>query len=228
MQSVLLVGVAAWIFYNTWLAVVPLIPVGIWYWHEWREECCKRKEHLFCEQFQNGIQMLSSLLKAGYSVENAIRETEKDLRPLYQEDSRIRAEFGRMIRELDMNLTVEQVLTAFSKRVNQEDVNNFVTVFAASKRTGGDSISILKETVRIIGGKIETEREIQTILAAKRLEFHVMCVIPLGMIGYMRMAFPEFLNVLYGSVPGVILMTGCMGVYLFAYRLGNRIIKIEV
>ena len=47
-----------------------------------------------------------------------------------------------------MNLTAEQVLTSFSKRVNQEDVNNFVTVFAAAKRTGGDSISILKETVR--------------------------------------------------------------------------------
>ena len=196
-QSVLLVGTAAWLFYNTWLAVAALLPVGIWYWHEWREECCKRKEQLFREQFQNGIQILSSLLKAGYSVENAIRET-------------------------------EQVLTSFSKRVNQEDVNNFVTVFAAAKRTGGDSISILKETVRIIGGKIKTEREIQTVLAAKRLEFHVMCVIPLGMIGYMRMAFPEFLNVLYGNIPGVLLMTGCMVVYLFAYRLGNRIIKIEV
>lgn len=192
------------------------------------EECCKRKEQLFREQFQNGIQILSSLLKAGYSVENAIRETEKDLRPLYREGSRIRTEFERMVRELDMNLTAEQVLTSFSKRVNQEDVNNFVTVFAAAKRTGGDSISILKETVRIIGGKIETEREIQTVLAAKRLEFHVMCVIPLGMIGYMRMAFPEFLNVLYGNIPGVLLMTGCMVVYLFAYRLGNRIIKIEV
>lgn len=227
-QSVLLVGTAAWLFYNTWLAVAALLPVGIWYWYEWREECCKRKEQLFREQFQNGIQILSSLLKAGYSVENAIRETEKDLRPLYREGSRIRTEFERMVRELDMNLTAEQVLTSFSKRVNQEDVNNFVTVFAAAKRTGGDSISILKETVRIIGGKIETEREIQTVLAAKRLEFHVMCVIPLGMIGYMRMAFPEFLNVLYGNIPGVLLMTGCMVVYLFAYRLGNRIIKIEV
>ena len=157
-----------------------------------------------------------------------IRETEKELRPLYREGSRIRTEFERMVRELDMNLTAEQVLTSFSKRVNQEDVNNFVTVFAAAKRTGGDSISILKETVRIIGGKIETEREIQTVLAAKRLEFHVMWVIPRGMIGYMRMAFPEFLNVLYGNIPGVLLMTGCMVVYLFACRLGNRIIKIEV
>ena len=63
-QSVLLVGTAAWLFYNTWLAVAALLPVGIWYWHEWREECCKRKEQLFREQFQNGIQILSSLLKA--------------------------------------------------------------------------------------------------------------------------------------------------------------------
>lgn len=228
MQSALLVGAAAWLFYNTWIAVIPLFPLGIWHWHEWREECCKRKEQIFREQFQNGIQILSSLLKAGYSVENAIRETEKDLRPLYREDSRIRTEFGRMIRELDMNLTVEQVLTAFADRVEQEDVDNFVTVFAAAKRTGGDSIAILKETVRIIGGKIETEREIQTVLAAKRLEFQVMCVIPVGMIGYMRIAFPEFLNILYGSVPGVILMTGCLAVYLFAYRLGKRIISIEV
>lgn len=224
----LLVGIIAWLFYNTWLAVIPLISIGIWYWHGWREECCKKKELIFREQFQNGIQILASLLKAGYSVENAIRETEKDLRPLYQEDSRIRIEFGRMIRELDMNLTAEQVLKSFAERIDQEDVRNFVTVFAAAKRTGGDSISILKETVRIIGGKIETEREIQTVLAAKRLEFQVMCVIPLGMIGYMRMAFPEFLTVLYGNLPGVLLMTGCMGVYIFAYCLGKRMIRIEV
>lgn len=223
-----MVGIVAWLFYNTWIAVVPLILVGIWYWHEWREECCKKKEQIFREQFQNGIQILASLLKAGYSVENAIRETEKDLRPLYPEKSRIRSEFGRMIRELDMNLTAEQVLKAFAERIDQEDVHNFVTVFSAAKRTGGDSISILKETVRIIGGKIETEREIQTVLAAKRLEFQVMCVIPLGMIAYMRMAFPEFLEILYGSIPGSILMTGCLGVYMFAYRLGKRIIKIEV
>ena len=57
--------------------------------------------------------------------------------PLYREGSRIRTEFERMVRELDMNLTAEQVLTSFSKRVNQEDVNNFVTVFAAAKEQEG-------------------------------------------------------------------------------------------
>lgn len=205
-----------------------MIPVSIFYFHQWREDACRKKEQEFREQFQNGMQTLASALKTGYSVENAIRETEKDLQTLYLEDSRIRKEFGRMIHELDMNFTAEQVLKEMAGRVQQEDVENFVTVFATAKRTGGDSIAILKNAVKVIGDKIEVEREIQTLLSAKKLEFHVMCVIPLGMVLYMRMAFPEFLSVLYGGPPGILLMTVCLGVYAFAWRLGTKMIQIEV
>lgn len=182
----------------------------------------------FRTQFRDGLQILSSSLRAGYSVENAIRETEKGLRPLYAKESRIRTEFGRMVHELKMNRTAEQVLREMAGRVGQEDVESFVTVFATAKRTGGDSIAILKNTVKMIGDKMDTEREIQTMLAAKRLEFRVMCVIPLGMVFYMRLAFPEFLSVLYGSMTGVALMTVCLGIYGAAWWMGRKLIQIEV
>ncbi len=228
MRAALLDVMLAYLFYNTWIAAVWLLPVSVFYLHQWREDYCHKKEQEFRGQFQNGMQILSSALKAGYSVENAIKETEKDLRPLYPEDSRIRREFNRMIHELNMNLTAGQVLKEMAGRIQQEDVDNFVTVFATAKRTGGDSISILKNTVQMIGDKIEVEREIQTLLASKKLEFHVMCIIPLGMVLYMRMAFPEFLSVLYGGFPGVILMSVCLGVYAFAWRMGTKMIQIEV
>lgn len=198
------------------------------YFHQWREDVCRKKEQEFREQFQNAMQTLASALKVGYSVENAIRETEKDLRTLYSKDSRILKEFSRMIHELDMNFTAEYVLKEMAARIQQEDVENFVIVFATAKRTGGDSIAILKNTVKMIGDKIEVEREIQTLLSAKKLEFQVMCIIPLGMVLYMRMAFPEFLSVLYGGIPGVIMMTICLGIYAFAWRLGMKMIQIEV
>ena len=130
--------------------------------------------------------------------------------------------------EMNMNLTAEQVLKDMARRIRQEDVDNFVMVFATAKRTGGDSISILKNTVQMIGEKIEVEREIQTMLAAKKMEFNMMCIIPLGMVLYMRMAFPEFLIVLYGNIVGVILMSVCLVVYGLAWRLGTKMIQIEV
>lgn len=161
-------------------------------------------------------------------MENAIREAEKDLHPLYPENSRIRKEFERMVHQMEMNLTAEQILEEFAERVHLEDAENFVTVFSVAKRTGGDSIAILKDSIRMIGEKLEVEREIQTLLAAKKLEFQVMCVIPLGMVMYMRAAFPEFLSVLYGNAPGIFLMTVCMGIYGFAYQMGKKMIQIEV
>ena len=218
----------AYLFYDSWIAGVVLLPIGIGYFHQWREECCRKKELEFRIQFRDAMQIMASSLKVGYSVENAIRSTEKELQTLHPKTSRICQEFELMIHKLNMNQTAEQVLWSFAKRVQQEDVEDFAVVFATSKRMGGDSITILKESVRMIGDKMEVEREIQTILAAKNLEFQMMCIIPLGMVLYMRFAFPEFLSVLYGGVAGIVLMSVCLIVYIAAYYLGRKMVRIEV
>lgn len=228
LQTILLVVMLAYLFYDSWIAGIVLTPVGILYFHQWREDCCRKKELEFRLQFRDAMQLMSSSLKTGYSVENAIRAAARELPSLYKKDCRICEEFERMVHKMDMNQTAEQVLHDFSARVRQEDAEHFVMVFSVAKRSGGDSIAILKSSIRIIGGRIETEREIQTMLAAKRLEFQVMCLIPLGMVLYMRMAFPEFLSILYGNPAGIMMMSVCLGIYVFAYRLGKKMIQIEI
>jgi tight adherence protein B len=55
-----------------------------------------------------------------------------------------------------------------------------------------------------------------------------MTMIPLGMVLYMKISFPEFLDVLYGNIAGVIIMSICLLVYVVAYEMGRRIVEIEV
>ena len=100
--------------------------------------------------------------------------------------------------------------------------------FAAAKKSGGDSIAIIRNSVKIISEKIDTEKEIQTMLAAKKLEFDLMCVIPFGIILYMKLTFREFIGILYGNLTGAAVMSCCLFLYLAAYRLGKKITKIEV
>ena len=47
----------------------------------------------------------------------------------------------------------------FADRVNQEDVRNFVTVFVAAKRTGGDSIIIIRNAVKDISEKLKWRKK---------------------------------------------------------------------
>ena len=60
------------------------------------------------------------------------------------------------------------------------------------------------------------------------MEFQIMSVIPLGIIGYMRLSFPEFMAGLYGNLPGAVFMSICLGAYIAAWRLGCKIVEIEV
>ena len=205
-----------------------MVPIALLYVKNWEEECCKQKKEEFREQFRESIQTLSAILKVGYSVENATRETWKEICPIYKKKTRIIKEYETMVHQLDLNMTAEEVMKQFADRVKEEDVENFVTVFGAAKRLGGDSIAIIRHAADAIGEKMEVEREIQVMLTSKKLEFKIMCVIPFVIILYMRSAFPEFMAVLYGNLAGTLFMTICLMVYLTAYQLGKKMTQIEV
>lgn len=217
-----------YVFYGSFVMAPFIIPVWMLYMRDWITDLSGKKEQQFRSQFRDSIQEMSSVLKAGYSVENAIREVNKDLTPMYEKDSRIRKEFNRMVHQLEMKIPVISVLEAFAARTGQEDVEDFVNVFAASKKSGGDSITITRNAVRIISEKIDTEKETQTLIASKKFEFEIMCAVPFAIILYMKLTFREFLSVLYGNAAGMIIMTICLTVYIAAYITGRKIIRIEV
>ena len=144
-----------------------------------------------------------------------------------QKKEEFREQFRESIQTLSAILKVGYSVE-IADRVKEEDVENFVTVFGAAKRLGGDSIAIIRHAADAIGEKMEVEREIQVMLTSKKLEFKIMCVIPFVIILYMRSAFPEFMAVLYGNLAGTLFMTICLMVYLTAYQLGKKMTQIEV
>lgn len=228
LKGLLLIITISYLFYGSILSAILLSPYLIWYLKSWEKECIKKKKQALGLQFKEAIQALSTALNVGYSLENAMKETMKDLQLIYKKDELILREFRYMLHQLEMNLPVERVLNEFAFRTEVEDVHTFVTVFGMAKRSGGDMIGIIGNAVRQISEKIEVKREIETILSAKRLEFKVMSVVPLAMIAYMKISFPDFMNVLYGNATGYVIMTVCLGIYVISYVAGKRMIEIEV
>ena len=227
-KAATLIGITAWLYYRKIWAVPALIPLGLWLYREFLKEEEKKKEQEFQKQFREMIQSLSAALNTGYSVENAFYETQKELKILYPPEARISKELLVITRKLRIHIPVEQVLEEFAEQVLSEDVKSFVTVFVTAKKSGGDMIGIIRNTTNQIGDKIEVKREIDTTLAAKKYEFQIMSVVPYGIIGYMSLSFPEFMNELYGNMAGIGVMTLCLGIYAGAYYLGIRILRIDV
>ena len=227
-QGVFLVGLVSYLFYGTFWLMILFSPYLFWHMKNWKKDRILKKQQNFRFQFKEMIQSLESALSVGYSLENALKEADKDLHRIYKEEDMILRELSFMMRQVQMNIPVEQTFRELSERVQDEDVETFVTVFAMAKRSGGDAVEIIRNAVRQMGEKIDVEREIVTIMAAKKLEFRIMTLIPFGMILYLRMSFPEFFQVLYGNPVGVVVMSICLLIYLIAYLCGKKMVEIEV
>ena len=104
----------------------------------------------------------------------------------------------------------------------------FAAVFSTAKRSGGDMDKIIQTSARMIGDKIDVRKEIETTLSAKKAEQMIMSLMPAGIILYLQLTSPGFLEVLYGNPFGVCAMTVCLGIYGLSYWLGKRIVDIEV
>lgn len=227
-QAIAVVGLTTWLFYRSAWGLIVTIPLGLWYYRSLRLESIERKKGEFCLQFKDMIQSMAASLNTGYSVENAIRETQKEMLLMYSEEEMISKEMAVMVQQVYVHMPTEQIFEELAMRVVLEDVRDFASVFTAAKRSGGDMIAIIRNTVTQIGDKIDVKREIDTILAAKRYEFHVMSIIPYGIIAYMTVSFPEFMGVLYHNIIGTGVMSICLLIYLTAYALGAKLVKIEV
>lgn len=218
----------AMLFYSDLRMSIFLIPIGVIWYRNLLRELEQKKIRQFEQQFQNALQSLQAQLNVGYSMENGIKEVQRELKLLYSVKTVIVREFTYMTRQLNLNISAEQVWTEFAERVGLSQVDGFVTVFVQAKRSGGDSISIIRNAVNHMRERAEIQREIETIIAAKKLEFRIMTLIPFGIIAYMRVSFPEFMNVLYGNLLGKCFMSICLIVYLAAWKLGQNIVEIEV
>ena len=217
-----------YLFYNSIKAVFIVIPVCYFYMKEWIKVSCKKKSDIFKKHFSVAITIMTASLKVGYSYENALVEAVKELEVLYGSSSTCFKEFTRIRHLITMNVPIEQAMEEMALRVDHEDVTNFVTVFIAAKRSGGDAVSIMDETVRQMNDRLETQEEISTALSSGKLEFKIMCLVPAVILLYMRSVFSEFMTILYGNILGCTFMSICLAAYICAYIVGKKIINIEV
>ena len=216
------------LFYSNLPGILLLAPYAFIHVYNKKRQLVEKRKWQLNLEFRDGLASLSAALNAGYSVENAFGQAVGDLKLLYSPDALIVNEFEGIVNQLDMNRPVEDALNNFAERSGLDDIKNFAEVFITAKRTGGDIIKIIRSTGNTISDKIEVRREIITLITGKKLEADIMSLIPIGIILYLRVFSPRFLNPLYHNPFGFLFMSVILILYYGIYRLTQKIMSIEV
>ncbi|MDY3818695.1 MAG: type II secretion system F family protein [Lachnospiraceae bacterium] len=224
-QALGIVSLVSYLFYHSLLAMVLVIPFYPVFLRMKAQVLLQKQKSMLQEQFKEAICALATALGAGYSIENAWKEARKEVEKLFGEHALIVQELNHMLAHLEMNVSLEELLSDFALRSGLEDVGSFCQVFLFAKRSGGDFIGIIHATANRISRKVDLQREIITDLAARRLESRVMNMVPMFMLLYLNLTSPGYFDLLYGNLSGVIIMSLCLLFYLLAYVWSERMLQ---
>lgn len=213
--------------YRTLWAFLLFLPIE-WFWigNCRKNKIQKRKEQLY-DHFRDLIAWMHTALRSGYSMENAVLEAAGQMEQNFGKEDVLVQELYRMRHKMMLSLPVEQLFQDLAARSRMEDIETFASVLVIAKRTGGNVCEIFQNTWDVFCTRIDTMREIRSSVSARKFEQNIMSVVPFGILMYVQFSFPEFLEVMYGNLTGVLFMTGCLAVYLAAWKLGERILDIE-
>ncbi|MBO6109164.1 MAG: type II secretion system F family protein [Eubacterium sp.] len=215
------------LFYsNTIMCIAGGIAGAFIYLHIRKKQLIEKRKWQLMTEFGDALTSMVSAMSAGYSMENSITESYNDLKLLYGEERIILTELYEIKNRLELGVPLDELLYELGVRSRVSDIIIFSEVYATARKSGGNLVKVMKRTAESIREKIDIEREINTMIAGKKLESVCMIIIPLIIIVYLRVFSPGFMDPLYSGITGRIFMSVCLVLYLAAAWWSMRIMRV--
>jgi tight adherence protein B len=120
------------------------------------------------------------------------------------------------------------ILKDFAVGSGSEDILNFFNAYLTAKESGGDIEKLINSSCKTLIDKIEIDNEIQTITAKKKFEGRILTVVPIIIIILMRASGSGYMDVLYESLAGRIVMTLALCILCLSFYLSSKIADIKL
>lgn len=224
-KILIIVPILAYLFFNSRLGLIVIMPYGIFLAWQIKAKYKSYMKNKYLFQFKDALSCLLTALEAGYSIERATVSAKRDMKIMYGEDSCMAIELEQMERKLSLGQSIEAVFEEFAEKTGVKEIISFSDMFSVAKRSGGDIIGLIRAAVRDIYEKMETQREIESIISANRTECLIMKIMPPAIILYFKMFSSVFLEPLYETAIGRVAMLVLAGVYFIMCEYSRIIVE---
>jgi tight adherence protein B len=154
----------------------------------------RRRRERFVELLPDNLQMLTSTLRSGYGLLQALDNVAQEA------EEPARSEFQRVLVEIRFGRDPGEALHALADRVESEDFRWVVGAIEINREIGGDLAVILDNVATTIRERQRLVRQVQTLTAEGRISAYVLIGLPIVMALLMSLINPGYLEPLLEGV----------------------------
>ena len=182
----------------------------------------ERRRAAFEDQFPDVLDLLAAALESGSSIQQSLEVV------VSEASEPAASEFARVLSVARLGAPLVDALKAMSDRLGSRDLTWTVQAIVVQQRTGGRLADILRTVGEFMRAREEVRRELRALVAEGKLSAYILGALPFAVAGFLLLTNPDYLDPLFSTLPGLVMVAGASVMMVFGFFVMSRIIKIEV
>jgi tight adherence protein B len=184
----------------------------------------KRKKRMkqFEAAFPDALDLMTSALRAGYSLQAAMEFVGRESPPP------LRGEFLRFYDEQRLGVDVRTALLAMQERIGTEEARLFVTSLILQRETGGNLVELLTNISTLIRERLKFQGNLDTLTAEPKMSARVLAAMPFVMFGAIYSINKAYMAPLFEQPMGKVLMLYAFVSVVVGYIIMDRIASVDI
>lgn len=179
--------------------------------------------------FRDLLYALDASISSGRQMAEALIEARESLSLIYADDDLIMRELEFMKNAIiESRESEETLLKDFAYRCKVPEIISFAETYSICRSTGANVKRVISRTTQILVDKLNISRDIQALTAQKQVEGKIISAMPMLIIVFLNLMSPGYLDKLYHTPIGILIMTLSLGITAGAYFTMERIMDIEL
>jgi tight adherence protein B len=204
------------IFALLFAAVASVIP------YAWLVRARKNRQKKMAEQLPDVLSILASSLRAGHSFLQALDQVAGEIKDPSA------GEFNRVVAEIRLGRSIDDAMVEMADRVGSEDMRWAVMAVNIQRQVGGNLAEVLDIVANTVRERAYVQRQVRVLSAEGRLSIAILSALPFGIFIYLALMNPEYVNPLFTTMLGRILLLVGGALMATGIFVMTRIVRIDV
>lgn len=181
-----------------------------------------RRRKAFVAQLPDTLTMLSSTLRAGYSISQGFEAISREV------SEPMARELQRVVTESRLGRPLEESLEAAAERMDSEDFGWAVLAIRIQREVGGNLAELLLTVADTMTQRERLRRDVSTLTAEGRMSAIVIGLLPPGLAAVLFVVNREYVSVLFEPGIGYTLVGAALLMMAIGFAWMKKTITIEV
>jgi tight adherence protein B len=188
----------------------------------------KQRMAKFNEQLEDALSSISSSLKAGFSINQALEGVADENK------NPISVEFRLLVQEIHLGVQMDEALQNMVNRLDSPDFELVAIAVITARQTGGELTSVLDRLNRVIRERMRINRRLAALTAQGRMQAYIIAAMPFILLAVMFYITPDMMSGFFhatvsGFIPiGILLLLASVAMVVAGFFVIKKITTIDI